>query len=257
MFNFTARLPRLPKRSAAAAVLAVASIAAAACVPANTRPGPLHGIRIAVDPGHNRDNAAHLAEINTLVDAGGFMKACNTTGTATASGVSESSINWAIAASVRSKLEALGATVIMSRPADSGWGPCVDVRGVWAQLQNASLLVSIHADGASASQSGFHVIRPGLLRGYTDATVNPSSRLATAVRDALVASGRSTATYVGSNGIDARTDLGTLNRSGRPAVMAELGNLKNSGDAAFLTSGSGQNKSADALVAGIRKYLGK
>lgn len=248
---------RTSARSVIAAVAAVVGLAATACVPANTRPGPLNGILILVDPGHNRDNAAHLSEINKLVNAGGFMKPCNTTGTATSSGVPESAINWAISSAVRSKLEALGATVAMTRQGDAGWGPCVDARGAYAHLINAHLLVSIHADGATATHSGFHVIRPGLVKGYTDAMVTPSSRLATAVRDALKASGRPTATYAGSNGIDVRTDLGTLNRAGRPAIMVEYGNLKNSGDAALLTSASGQSKSADALVAGIRAYLGK
>ena len=41
---------------------------------------PLAGMTVVLDPGHNRDNGQYPAEINRQVDAGGFPKACNTTG---------------------------------------------------------------------------------------------------------------------------------------------------------------------------------
>jgi N-acetylmuramoyl-L-alanine amidase len=80
--------------------------------------------------------------------------------------------------------------------------------------------------------------------------------LAVAVRDSMTAAGYSPANYVGSNGLNERTDLGTLNRSARPAVLVEMGNLKNSSDANELVSNAGQDRMAAALTAGIRRYLG-
>ncbi len=50
-------------------------------------PDPLHGITIALDPGHQLGNHRYSREINRPVPAGGFTKPCNTTGTATNCGV--------------------------------------------------------------------------------------------------------------------------------------------------------------------------
>ncbi len=60
--------------------------------------------------------------------AGGFQKPCNTTGTATDSGVPEATVTFVLARAVEQRLEALGATVRMTRNtnSESRWGPCVD-----------------------------------------------------------------------------------------------------------------------------------
>ena len=60
------------------------------------------------------------------------------------------------------------------------------------------------------------MILPGVLPGYTDDIVEESRRAAVAVRDALVGAGLSPANYIGADGLDERTDLGTLNRSDVP-----------------------------------------
>jgi N-acetylmuramoyl-L-alanine amidase len=60
---------------------------------ATTSPAPLAGRVVVLDPGHNRDNGRFAAEINRPVDAGGFQKAGNTTGTATDAGLPEATIN--------------------------------------------------------------------------------------------------------------------------------------------------------------------
>ena len=119
------------------------------------------------------------------------------------------------------------------------------------------LKISIHADGAASSYHGFFVMRPGLVPGYTDDILARSSTLARAVRSGLVKAGLTIATYYATNGIIARTDLGGLNMSDVPAVMVELGNMKNSGDAARMTSSTGRDRSPAGLVSGIRIYLGR
>ncbi|HEY3143788.1 MAG TPA: N-acetylmuramoyl-L-alanine amidase [Acidimicrobiales bacterium] len=224
----------------------------------STEPGatPLAGVVIVVDPGHNGANGAHPEVINRQVDAGGFQKACNTTGAATDDGVTESAINWAVAQQVRNRLAALGAEVVLTRDSDDGVGPCIDERGLMAVSSGADLLVSLHADGAAPDGSGFHVIHPKPLAGYTDATAAPSLQLAQAVRDALVTAGFLPSSYVGDGGLDERGDLGTLNRSGVPAVILEAGNLRNRADAALLTSTDGQRRLADAVTAGVVTFLG-
>jgi len=208
-----------------------------------------------LDPGHNRDNGRHPAEINRQVDAGGFPKQCNTTGTATDSGVPEATVNWELALAVRARLEASGAAVVLTRDTDAGWGPCIDERAEIANRAGADLLLSLHADGAAASAQGFHVIMPGPRPGWTDDIVDESRRAAVTVRDSLVASGLVPATYIGSAGLDERTDLGTLNRSDVPAVMLEAGNLRNAGDAALLTADGGRAQLADGLARAVTQFL--
>lgn len=215
---------------------------------------PLKGLTIVVDPGHNGANASHLARISRLVDAGGFRKPCNTTGTDNPYGT-ESAFNWELALLVRRDLQALGAHVVLTRQNDSGWGPCVDERGRVARSAHAAALVSLHADGAAPSGHGFHVIHPGPLPGYTVDTAGPSRRLAIAVRDALKTAGLTPSTYVGAAGLDERTDLGTLNWASVPAVLLEAGNMANPDDARLLASASGRERIAAAVAAGLASEL--
>jgi N-acetylmuramoyl-L-alanine amidase len=236
-----------------------ASPATTAAPPSTAPPatdGPGAGLTIVVDPGHNGANGAHPEEINRPVDAGGFTKACNTTGTATNDGVTESSINMQVGLLLRDRLQAAGAEVILTRQDDEGVGPCIDVRARTAADAGADALISLHADGAGAGQTGFHVIHPALRPGYTDDTVEPSARMAAAVRDSLVAGGFSPATYVGEDGLNQRDDLGTLNLARVPAVMVEAGNLRDAGDAAVLVDPAGQARLADALAAGVLAFAG-
>ena len=218
-------------------------------------PAPLAGRVVVLDPGHNRDNGAHPADINRMVDAGGFSKACNTTGTATDAGVPEATVNWELALLLRDRLTDLGARVVLTRDANAGWGPCIDERAAVANRADADLLLSLHADGAAASARGFHVIMPGVRAGWTDDIADDSREAAVLVRDALVAAGLPPADYIGSEGLDERTDLGTLNRSDVPAVMLEAGNLRNAGDAALLTGDQGRGRVAAALARAVSRFL--
>ena len=129
---------------------------------------PLSGVIIAIDPGHDGGNASHAAQIAKTVFIGNGRKACNTVGTSTVSGYSEHRFTFAVALRVKARLEALGATVYLTRSTDTGVGPCVDVRGKFGAKVHAQLMVSIHGDGSSSSHRGFFVMKPGLVRGYTD-----------------------------------------------------------------------------------------
>ena len=117
---------------------------------------PLRSITIALDPGHQLGNRRFPRESNALVPTGGFEKPCNTTGTATASGVPEATVTFRLARAVEQRLGALGAKVRMTRNANSDdqWGPCVDARGQFGERVGAQAMVSLHADGASAQDRG-------------------------------------------------------------------------------------------------------
>ena len=144
---------------------------------------------VVLDPGHNGGNAAHLAQINAPVpDGRGGTKACNTTGTSAASGYPEHEFTWDVTLRVRDALAARGVRVILTRPDDTGVGPCVDQRAAIANQSGADAVVSIHADGnTGAGAHGFHI-------AYAEPPLNPvqaeaGTRLATALRDAMVAGG--------------------------------------------------------------------
>jgi N-acetylmuramoyl-L-alanine amidase len=218
---------------------------------------PLAGVVIALDPGHNGGNASHLAYIRHLVWIGNRWKACNTVGTSTRSGYPEHAFNFAVALRVKANLESLGATVYMTRPTDTGFTPCIDGRGKFGAKVHAVLTISIHGDGASTAFSGFFVMKPGLVRGYTNDILVRSGVLAKAMRAGLVAAGLRVANYYARDGLVTRTDLGTLNMSDVPIVMIELGNMKNAVDARRMTSRTGRAQYANGIVLGIRRYLGR
>jgi len=221
---------------------------------------PLRSITIALDPGHQLGNHNYPRETNRLVDAGGLQKACNTTGTATDSGVPEATVNFLLAQGIRSRLQALGADIKMTRNTNSEgvWGPCVDARGRFASHVGASFMVSLHADGAGSADRGFHVIAPTRSNARTTDTSARSLRLAKSLRDGLTNVGIPRSNYTGvGTGLNVRSDLGTLNLSGVPVAMIEIGNMRNSGDAQRMTSTSGRARYVTGVVRGIRMFLGR
>jgi N-acetylmuramoyl-L-alanine amidase len=233
-------------------------------VPATQRAGALAGKVVVLDAGHQLGNHNFPAEINRLVPAGGFSKPCNTTGTATNGGYPEATFAWNVTLKLKAKLEKSGATVVLTRTSNSErkWGPCVDVRGRAGNTLPsggaADLKISIHGDGSlSSGAHGFHVIYPPDRAPWTDDVYKPSKRLALVTKGALVKKGFAVANYIaGGDGLDERSDLGTLNLSDVPVVMLEAGNMRDSGDAAVMTSASGQTRYARALALAVRTFLG-
>jgi N-acetylmuramoyl-L-alanine amidase len=221
---------------------------------------PLSGVTISVDPGHNGGNFTHPEEIGRPVPAGvnGTTKPCNTTGTATDDGtLTEAQFNWDVGEDIVPRLEGLGATVIVTRHSNDGVGPCVDERAEIANRAHAAVALSIHADGNEAAGAhGFDVIHASTTEMVDPSMAGPSMKLAEAERDALVGAGVPAANYVGEDGLDARSDLAGLNLARVPAVLVELGNMRDAEEAAELEDPAYRHKLADALAAGIVAFLG-
>jgi N-acetylmuramoyl-L-alanine amidase len=220
---------------------------------------PLAGTTVALDPGHQLGNAHFPDQVNSPVDAGGLQKPCNSTGTATDDGVAEATVVWELAREVQRRLQRLGAEVRLTRNANTQqmWGPCVDERGRFAAKVGADVLVSLHADGNTSGGTGFHVIAPSPQHPRTKRIAGPSRRLAEQLRDGLVAAGLPRSSYVGEGtGLDVRDDLGTLNLSSVPAVMVEIGNMREPEEAARMTSPAGRAAYANGIVRGISHHLG-
>ena len=230
-----------------------------AAAPARTAPLPLAGKYVVIDAGHQLGNHRVPEKTSALVPAGGFKKACNTTGTATNGGFPEATFNFRVAVLLKRRLERAGAEVRMTRSANSQklWGPCVDRRGRAGNRRPADLKISIHADGAYGAGPGFHVIAPTDRKKWTHDIFRPSRRLAKTVRSAFVGAGLPKAGYTaGGDGLDFRGDLATLNLSDVPTVVVECGNMRNPKDARRMTSRKGRVRYAKALTAAVKDYLG-
>ncbi|RAJ42757.1 N-acetylmuramoyl-L-alanine amidase [Kitasatospora sp. SolWspMP-SS2h] len=220
---------------------------------------PLTGRTVLLDPGHNPGNAKHPTEINRKVDIGNSRKECDTTGTATDAGYPEAEFTLDVVHRARQILEDRGAKVVLTQDGERPWGPCVDERAGIGNAAKADAAVSVHADGAPASGTGFHVILPGrVVDGAADTSpiVGPSHRLGVLLRDAFRAgTGEPYSNYLGEQGLDTRTDLGGLNLSKVPKVFIECGNMRNSGDAGRMTDPQWRQLAAQALADALTSYL--
>jgi N-acetylmuramoyl-L-alanine amidase len=211
---------------------------------------PLAGLTVAVDPGHNGANAENPLTVNAPVpDGRGGTKACNTVGASTDGGYPEHAFVWDVASRLTERLTAQGAEVVLTRADDAGVGPCVDSRGRFPQEHGADVLVSVHANGTEdRGVRGFFAIVAD--PPVHEAQGAPSVALATDLVDALVAAGLvPSGRYDGA--VSRRADLATLNHAERPAVMLELGEMRNPEEAALMESEDGRQRYADAVAAGL------
>ncbi|MEU0780479.1 N-acetylmuramoyl-L-alanine amidase [Streptomyces sp. NPDC006173] len=222
--------------------------------------GPLKGKVVVIDPGHNPGNFQHTSEINRKVDIGTNRKECDTTGTSTNAGYAEAIFTLDVANRMRTILEHEGATVKLTQDGDRSWGPCVDERARIGNKAHADAVVSVHADGSASGNRGFHVILPGSVHAGgadTRPIVASSRELGERIAGLFVReTGSAPSNYIGDGtGLDVRTDLGGLNLSTVPKVFIECGNMRDSKDAALLTSGAWRQKAARGISEGIVSFL--
>jgi N-acetylmuramoyl-L-alanine amidase len=253
--TFTTTTTTTPATTTSTAVTTTSEAATTTTTTTAAPAASLAGRVIVIDPGHNGQNYAHPDEINQIVDIGNGTKACNTTGTATADGYAEATLNWELALVTKDRLEALGATVVLTRQDNEGWGPCITERAAIGNDAHADAVVSIHADGAAADGRGFHVIYPATIDGLTDDIAAASLRLAEALRAAFQETGMPISNYTATDGLSRRSDLGGLNLSDVPVVFLEAGNMKNAADVALLLDPAFRDKEADAIAAALVSFL--
>jgi N-acetylmuramoyl-L-alanine amidase len=251
------RLPpwsRSALRLAAAAIVVGSSCSVASIIyaPRALAASNIAGMRVFLDPGHNGANDSSITR--QVSNGRGGTKDCQTPGTATNDGYPEHSFNWLVALQIRDALNQMGVHTELSRDNDNALGPCVDQRAAAANAMHPDAIVSIHADGGPPAGRGFHVnySSPPL----NDAQAGPAMQLATTMQDSLVAAGVPPSTYVGSGGLYGRADLAGLNLAQYPAILVELGNMKNGDDSRLMESADGRAQYAAAVTQGIVSYLG-
>jgi len=239
---------RVGATAAACLVVAASTLAS----PASAAPANIAGMIVFLDPGHNGSNDS---SISRQVPTGrGGTKNCQESGTSAGDGYPEHTFTWETTLRIRKALTALGVRTAMSRGNDTSLGPCVDERAAMANSLKPNAIVSIHADGGPPTGRGFHVLysSPPL----NQAQAGPSVQFAQTMRDQLRASGLVPSTYIGTDGLNPRSDIAGLNLAQYPSILVELGNMKNPADAGLITSPEGRQKYADAVVRGIAGFLG-
>ncbi|GAA1820529.1 N-acetylmuramoyl-L-alanine amidase [Nesterenkonia flava] len=209
----------------------------------------LEGVHIALDPGHAGGIGADPARAFTQVpDGRGGFKDCQAVGAATNAGYPEHAFNWDVSVRLVPLLEADGAEVSLTRQNDTDFGPCVDERGQFPQNVGADVYVSIHANGSDPYYAGYFAI-------ISDPPLNPaqgepSSDLAWHLMDGLAEEGFAPSNQI-AGGVMARSDIAGLNWAEVPAVMMELGEMRNAEEAAVMETEEGRQRYAEALHAGL------
>jgi N-acetylmuramoyl-L-alanine amidase len=251
MHGSTAWLTSWKRVGACCAIVVAATSVPALGTPVASAAPNARGMTVVLDPGHSGLSDASL---NRQVPTGrGQTKPCQTTGTSTNDGYPEHAFNWDVVNRIQQELGAQGVHTQLSRPDDASVGPCVDQRAAAANAIHPDAIVSVHADGGPPAERGFHVnysVPP-----LNDAQAGPAVQLATIMRDSLVAAGLQESTYMGSSGLYGRADLAGLNLAQYPAVLVEVGNMRNADDAAQMESPDGRQRYADAVTKGIVAYL--
>jgi N-acetylmuramoyl-L-alanine amidase len=216
---------------------------------------PLTGKVVGIDPGHNGLNYTAPQIINQPVWNGQEYESCDTTGTATDSGYTEAQYNFNVATYLQADLETEGARVVLTRPNNSGIGPCVTTRSAIINDAHADVAVDIHADGGPANGRGFAVLEP-VADGPNDGVIAASDSFASILRNTFVAeTGMPESTYDGIDGLQPRDDLAGLNLTTVPKVLIECGNMRNATDASLLVTAAFQRSAAAAMAQAVTIYL--
>ena len=156
-------------------------------------------------------------------------------------------------------MRAAGAKVILTQNGRTAYGPCVTQRAAIGNRAHADAAVSIHADGGPPDGYGFAVLVPLLVRNSSadnSMIIKPSRRLADAMLTHFAAAtGQVRSTYLGSDGIQPRSDLGGLNLSVVPKVFIECANMRNAADAAKVTDERWRHSAAQGIADSIAAFV--
>jgi N-acetylmuramoyl-L-alanine amidase len=246
--------------------LLLALVLVAVAVPsAGAAGGPLvsvDGKTIVIDPGHNRNDGGHLAQIEKPVDYGEGTKPCDAIGTATRGGYTEAEYTMDVALRVEAILQAAGAKVILTHTLTMpAYGPCIKERAEIGNRAHAAVAISIHADGGPDAGHGFASIAPSApIRhtGLTAAMVAADVRLAQDVRAVYPgATGIVPSTYLGRDGIYRSNYYGGLDWSHVPKVLLETGNMRNDAEALRLESSPVRQRIARGIALGLARFLAR
>lgn len=193
--------------------------------PKKTVGNNLSGVRICIDAGHGGDDPGTVAYDNR----GNLIK--------------ESERCLTLAKKVQTKLQSLGATVIMTRTAETSLEPAD--RTAKIRNSNAHLTVSFHRNSAGNANA----------RGFTAYHFNAYTKSpAEYIYNAMKAKNLPNYTNTAWSRVDWHW-FGYSRVSNMPVVLTENGFMSNAGDLQNIISDDFNDKCAEAVVEGIVKYF--
>lgn len=160
----------------------------------------------------------------------------------------EDAITLAVSNIVKGKLEAMGATVVMTRTTNT-----TDLsnakRAEFANQSGADIIIKLHADGASKTGSGMTMLIPGGAYITNNNLLINSKNLARHILNNSVAQ-----TGAKNRGVHLSDDMAGFNWSKIPVVLFEMGYMTNVNDEIKLMDTNYQNKIAQGIADGICDY---
>ena len=211
---------------------------------------PLEGLRIGIDPGHQRHANDDLEPVMPNSNELKPKVSSGTTGSFT--GVPEYVVNLQVGLKLKKNLETLGAEVIMSRTTHD-----INISNAErAEMMNEADIdcwIRIHANGTDNPDiHGMFILVPeeGYMNTDSDSVLGNSVTLAKAILSQAVK-----ATGAKDLGIIKRTDQSGFGWSSVPVCNIEMGHMTNKEEDYLLVSEIYQNKMADGICKGFLKYF--
>ncbi|MEX1378331.1 MAG: N-acetylmuramoyl-L-alanine amidase [Eubacteriales bacterium] len=212
----------------------------------------LYGITIGIDAGHQRHGNDALEPISP--DSTQTKKKTSSGTSGTWSGVDEYVINLQVALRLKQELEALGATVVMTRETHD-----VDIsnseRAIMMNEAKVDCWIRIHANGSTdPDQKGMFMLIPedGSMDTGDKRVYTKSQELASTLLKTTIAS-----TGASNAGITKRSDLAGFNWSQVPVFLIEMGHMTNEGEERLLINKQYQKRIVSGLVEGFVEYYNK
>ncbi len=162
--------------------------------------------------------------------------------------ITEDEITLAVANVLKGKLEAKGATVIMTRTTAETTLSNAD-RAKFANDNNADICIKLHADGTEEGGTGMTMLIPGNKYITDKNLVSKSKLLGKTILNGAVAK-----TGAIKRGTYTNNEMAGFNWSKIPVVLLEMGYLTNPQDEQKLSDANYQALIADGIVEGILEF---
>ena len=162
--------------------------------------------------------------------------------------ITEDEITLAVANVLKQKLEAKGATVLMTRTDQNASLSNVE-RAEFANNNGADICIKLHADGNKEGGSGMTMLVPGNKYISDKNLLVNSKRLGQTVLNGAIAK-----TGAIKRGVYTTSEMTGFNWSKIPVIVLEMGFLTNPQDEAKLSDANYQSLIADGIVEGILEY---
>lgn len=202
---------------------------------------------ICIDPGHQEKGDSNLEPIAP----GSYQKKARVSSGAT--GIStkkpEYILNLEASLVLKHILEDKGYNVTMTRETND-----VNIsnseRAIYANEQNADMVIRIHADSLNnSSKTGASILVPGKESEYTKSIYSSSNECAKLVKQNMDNTG------IKVNGIFERNDLTGFNWSKVPVILVEMGFLSNYNEDEMMSNPEYQKKLMQSIANGLDSYF--